>query len=139
MGSNYDHPSEGVLWVEKRAGQQTATSIDQDDPFTIHDPELAPDWLKMPDTEGMPDDMRGRVIRVECSVWLNLIPDGNGEFIKRKAKWHLLQCPGDYAVVEVLGHEFMVVAIGPKRASILRDIASISLQNTPFHVHAGEA
>jgi len=91
------------------------------------DPSLSPDWLRMPDTEQLPESLRGIDIRVEGSCWLPIAPNPAGDpddpesmWIDQRTRWHLLEIEGHYAVAEVVGHGWVILHVGERRAEMLR-------------------
>lgn len=123
----------GTIWTQRRAYQMsssTTPTVSEGEHITIYDPDLSPDWLKMPDSPTLPASIRGKQIRVMHSIWFPLAPnpkasdeDLDNRWLEQRSRWHLLQTSGAFAVVEVAGHGFVVMEVAVGQWQLLLEVA----------------
>lgn len=114
-----------VVWGEREPGAACALGEEGE---MVLDPSLSPDWLCLPNEEGLPAALRGARVRVRCSAWLPWCPNPQAtsaadRWLEQRTRWHLLELPGRYAVVEAVGTGWLVLEIGEEQQALLLELA----------------
>lgn len=125
----------GTIWTQRRPYQTSSSTrpwMSEGECATVHDPSLSPDWLRMPTSPNLPEQVRGQALRVLCSVWFPLAPnpaaaddDVDSRWLDQRSRWHLMEGGHRLAVVEVAGHGWVCLQVAKQQWRMLMDEAGL--------------
>ena len=94
----------------------------------IYDPDLSPDWLKLPHDQSLPKELQGKAVQVQKSLWFPVAPDPetwdreDWQWEHKKTRWHILDAAIEdhqIAVAEVDGIGWCLFAMNPGRLAVM--------------------
>lgn len=126
----------GTIWTERDPGEAASHTRPQHgmgaagEHCVLLDPNLSPDWLRIPSHTSLPADLRGKEVRVDVSLWFGLAPKpldtGEVEWVEHRTRWHLLRLPGLKLVVVEAPWGWVCMDVSERRWALLQEAAEQS-------------